>query len=75
MKVRTTSDMRSFIKGILQNRILELKNVADPEKSDECGEKQLRIFIDECIKLTVEQNCFSEEEMISESLTMLIAVS
>lgn len=66
--------MRGFIKDVLRKRTAELSNSDQSPKKDD-NEKRLRIFIDELIQLSREQNCFSEEEMISESMTMLIAVS
>lgn len=71
---RTTSDMRSFIKDVLRKRMQEL-NATEEVENNSYGDKRIRIFIDELIKLSVEEKCFSEEEMISETLTMLIAVS
>lgn len=66
--------MRSFIKDVLRKRVVELKSIDQAPKKDDY-EKRLRIFIDEIIQLSIEQKCFTEEEMISESLTMLLAVS
>lgn len=42
---------------------------------NELGIKQSRNFIDECIRLTVTQKCFNEQESINESITMLLAVT
>ncbi|KAJ6641744.1 putative cytochrome P450, partial [Pseudolycoriella hygida] len=68
----STNGMRAFIQKVLRQRIEELNKTGESEKSDEY-EKRLRIFIDEIIQLSKEQKCFSEDEMISESLTMLLA--
>lgn len=73
MRNRSTGGLRAFIKEVLRKRIIEMSRVDRSEKKDD-DEKRLRIFIDEIIQLSLEQKCFSEEEMISESLTMLLAV-
>lgn len=65
--------MRSFLKDVLRKRIVELSQTDQSQKKDD-NEKRLRIFIDEIIQLAHEEKCFSEEEMISEALTMLLAV-
>lgn len=68
----TTNFMRSFINDVLQKRIAEFGNRS--QNADE-NDKRLRIFVDEIIQLSLENNeCFSVDEMISESLTMLLAV-
>lgn len=65
--------MRAFIMDVLRKR-MEVLSSADRSQRNDDNEKRLRIFIDEIIQLSMEQKCFSEEEMISESLTMLLAV-
>lgn len=70
----TTGGMRSFIQDVLRKRMVALNSIDQTPKKDDY-EKRLRIFIDEIILLSIEQKCFTEEEMISESLTMLLAVS
>ncbi|XP_037044399.1 probable cytochrome P450 313b1 [Bradysia coprophila] len=74
MRKRSTDGMRSFIEHVLRKRLAELTSVDrnQNQKKDEY-EKRLRIFIDEIIELSIEEKCFSEDEMISESLTMLLA--
>lgn len=64
--------MREFVKGVLRERTAVL-STSQTQKIDD-NEKRLRIFIDEIIQLAFEQKCFTEDEMISETLTMLIAV-
>lgn len=73
IRKRSTDGMRSFIKQVLRKRIAELSNTDQMQKKDD-NEKRLRIFIDEIIQLSLDQKCFTEEEMITESLTMLLAV-
>lgn len=73
IRENSTSSMRSFLKDVLRKRIVELSQTDQSQKKDD-NEKRLRIFIDEIIQLAHEEKCFSEEEMISEALTMLLAV-
>lgn len=37
--------------------------------------KHLNNFIDECVRLSLEEKCFSREDMVNESVTMLLGVS
>lgn len=64
---------------IYDQKLIEFNNKALHEstelREDEFGIKQSRNFIDECIRLTVSQKCFKERDAISESITMLLAVS
>lgn len=74
--VRSREAMRSFIKDVLRKRVAELTSVDRTQNQQEDEyEKRFRIFVDEIILLSMEEKCFSEDEMISESLTMLLAVS
>lgn len=54
------------------NKALKMPN---ERHEDEFGIKQSRNFIDECLRLTVSEKCFNEQDAISESITMLLAVS
>lgn len=36
--------------------------------------RQLNNFIDECVRLSLEEKCFSRDDMVNESVTMLLGV-
>lgn len=52
--------------NVIQNENNELKDL---------GKKPVNTFIDELVRLSMEQKCFSEEEMVTEAFTMMAGVS
>lgn len=75
MRERATKDLRAVVQEIIRKRIASLANSdQSPQDDDEYGRK-LQIFVDEAIQLTTEQKCFTEDELITESLTILMTVS
>lgn len=77
------NETRSFAMNIIDKKIEEYKrnvkndggggnnNVADDDGMDR---KKLNNFIDECVRLSLEERCFSREDMVNESVTMLLGV-
>lgn len=51
----------------------EIKN--ETNELDEFGKRRHKIFIDEIVRLSIDRNCFTEDEMISEAYTMMTGVS
>lgn len=66
--------MRQIILKIIKDKIKEYHKNLDTD-SEAFNDKRPNNFIDECLKLSIEEQCFSEEELINESLTMLVGVS
>lgn len=66
---------------IIQNKIKEYQ-LSSNKKMDANGnstndmmpKRHANNFIDECLKLSIQEKNFTEEELINESLTMLIGV-
>lgn len=75
MKERSMKGMRAVVQDIIRKRIATLANSDQSNHQQDEYEKRFRIFVDEIIQLTTEQKCFTEDEMITESLSILIAVS
>lgn len=65
---------RQFILKIIKQKIQEYQQYNNNEE-DPMHEKRPNNFIDECLKLSFKEQSFSEEELINESLTMLVGVS
>lgn len=66
---------------IIQNKIKEYQSSSNKKldangnsTNDILPKRHANNFIDECLKLSIQENSFTEEELINESLTMLIGV-
>lgn len=84
IKEKSKIETRSFALGIIEQKISEHEanvrsgnnNEQNPDDYDFVGgpKKQLN-FIDECVRLSLDEKCFSREDMVNESVTMLLGVS
>ncbi|XP_037028116.1 probable cytochrome P450 313a4 [Bradysia coprophila] len=72
MAKRATADMRAVVQDIIRKRMVALAGSDQSHREEDEYEKRLRIFVDEAIQLTTEQKCFTEDELITESLTILM---
>lgn len=66
---------------ILDKKMDEFKNANqndniknESNETDEFGKRRFNIFIDECVRLTMQRKCFTEKDVIIESLTMMSGV-
>jgi len=50
----------------------EHENNNECNEFDEFGKRRYNIFIDECVRLLMQQGCFSEEDVVTESYTMMV---
>ncbi|XP_037030675.1 cytochrome P450 4C1-like [Bradysia coprophila] len=77
ISVESASTIKEFVRKIYGQKLMEFNSQISNESTgvhtDELGIKQSRNFIDECIRLTVTQKCFQEQDSINESITMLLA--
>ncbi|KAG4079164.1 hypothetical protein HA402_001135 [Bradysia odoriphaga] len=72
MLKRSTAGMRAVVQDIIRKRMVTLASSDQSHREEDEYEKRLRIFVDEAIQLTTEQKCFTEDELITESLTILM---
>ncbi|XP_037040925.1 probable cytochrome P450 313a4 [Bradysia coprophila] len=72
MAKRATAGMRAVVQDIIRKRMIALASSDQSHQVEDEYEKRLRIFVDEAIQLTTEQKCFTEDELINESLTILM---
>ncbi|KAJ6637206.1 Cytochrome P450 4C1 [Pseudolycoriella hygida] len=77
MYCKSTTIIKDFVTKIYQQKLLEFDNKYSNSglsiRSDEFGIKESRNFVDECIRLSVTQKGFNNEDCIIESITMLLA--